>query len=127
MNTMRNRTGRSSLPGRLPSTAALLLAMVVASVPFTARAEQAAEATPASTAGQVGHAVGSTMRDIGEGARDAGKAVGSGVVGAGQAVGHVARDAGVKVGQGAASVGRQIGHTARDGAKGLVNGIKGED
>ncbi len=115
MNTMRKLSGGSirALRGLV-----VLGALGAFALPAAAHAEAGSGSAgeQRSTAGEVGHAVGSTMRDIGEGARDVGKAVGHGVVSAGKAVGHIARDAGVK-----------IGHAARDGARGLAQGIKGED
>ncbi|MBI1906373.1 MAG: hypothetical protein HYS20_09100 [Rhodocyclales bacterium] len=117
MNTMPVQSGRSMSPAGVLRRATLLCVLAMCALSFAAHAEAPTSAGGTqSPAAEAGHAVGSTMRDIGEGARDAGKAVGHGVVSAGKAVGHFARDAGVK-----------IGHAARDGAKGLARGIKGEN
>ncbi|NMG29382.1 hypothetical protein [Aromatoleum evansii] len=86
----------------------------------------AAAAEGSTTAEDVGHGVGSTMHDIGTGARDAGKEVGQAAGKAGKAIGHTARDAAVVTWDAMKRTGITIGHTVRDGSKAFVRGIKGE-
>lgn len=81
---------------------------------------------PHSRSGEVGRAVGSTLRGVGEGAKAVGSEVGEVAGRAGRGIGHSVRDAAVTVGSGAASIGRGIGETVREESQGLVRGLRGE-
>ena len=106
---------RSVLAGTLFTLGALVLPVA-----------QAQDSRGTSTAEDVGHGVGSTMHDIGTGARDAGKEVGQAAGKAGKAIGHTARDAAVVTWDVMKRTGITIGHTVRDGSKAFVRGLKGE-
>jgi len=72
------------------------------------------------------YATGATMREIGAGARDAGREIGHGAADAGRTIGDTVRDAAVVTWCHVREAGRTIGRTARDGSKALVRGLKGE-
>lgn len=117
---VRMRFSRSRGPA--PVTRFLIgLALALGVMTSLSAAEQGS-----TTAEDVGHGVGSTMHDIGTGARDAGKEVGHAAGNAGKAVGHTARDAAVVTWDAMKRTGITIGHTVRDGSKAFVRGLKGE-
>ncbi|MCK9986773.1 MAG: hypothetical protein AzoDbin1_03245 [Azoarcus sp.] len=117
------RSGRSRTPA---STAAILAGMLLAAAVLATPSVHAQDSRGTTTAEDVGHGVGSTMHDIGTGARDAGKEVGQAAGKAGKAVGHTARDAAVVTWDAMKRTGITIGHTVRDGSKAFVRGLKGE-
>lgn len=117
------RSGRSRTPA---STAAILAGMLLAAGVLATSPGHAQDSRGTTTAEDVGHGVGSTMHDIGTGARDAGKEVGHAAGNAGKAVGHTARDAAVVTWDVMKRTGITIGHTVRDGSKAFVRGLKGD-
>ena len=117
------RSCRSRKPAtsiRFVACAALLFGALAQTPTF------ANESEGASSAEEAGHAAGSTMHEIGTGARDAGRKIGHGAAEAGRSIGYTVRDAAVVTWHGIADAGRAIGHTARDGSKAFVRGLKGE-
>lgn len=107
---------------RMRAALALYAAFAICLPGAAHAAETAGEGGVRSTSAEVGHAVGSTAREVGQGAAR----VGHGAAEVGRDIGHAAKAAAVAVGRGAARVGRGIGHAARDGSKALVRGLKGE-
>lgn len=101
--------GRRPLCARVPGTGAILLAALFSSAVFAG--DQSLE----QGAKQAGHATGSALHDIGQGAKKVGVEIG-----------HAAADAGRKIGHGAANAGRAIGRATSEGAKEFWHAIKGD-
>lgn len=117
---------RSRRSRRPASIARIIVGMLLALGAATSLSAFAQDSRGTPTAEDVGHGVGSTMHDIGTGARDAGKEVGQAAGKAGRTVGHTARDAAVVTWDAMKRTGITIGHTVRDGSKAFVRGLKGE-
>lgn len=78
-------------------------------------AEASAEASGGITGGakNAGRAIGTTVREVGLGAKEIGLQIGHGAADAGRAIGHAAKDAGLTVGRAAAAGGREFMRAVR--------------
>lgn len=124
MMPTRIRSGRPRKPASILRLVAAGAIALIALVPLSAAAQQSNNGT--TTAEGVGHGIGSTMHEIGTGARDAGREIGHGAANVGRQVGHTARDAAVVTWDAMKRTGTAVGHTVRDGSKAFVRGLKGE-
>ena len=86
------------------TTKCLGVIVFLALAPFPAHAEE----TVKDEAKKIGHAVGSTVHDVGHEAKKVGKEVGQGAKKAGKTVGHVAKEGVEAVKEG----GKEVGHAA---------------
>lgn len=97
--------------------AGLLLVLVMQWVVAThAVADEApAEAQGGVTDGakNAGRAIGTTVREVGLGAKEIGLQIGHGAADAGRTIGHAAKEAGVTVGRAAAAGGREFMRAVR--------------
>ena len=81
--------------------------------------ESMAEASAAGDGGMTGgardagRAIGTTVREVGQGAKEFGLQVGHGAATAGRAIGHAAKEAGLTVGRAAAEGGREFMRAVR--------------
>lgn len=99
-----------SFGSRLPSIGVILL------VGLCCTSAHADDQSLERGAKQAGRATGSTVHDIGHGAKKIGIEIG-----------HAAADAGKEIGRAAATAGRTIGRAAREGAKEFRHAINGAD